>query len=72
MSLSQIESQLEQLEVKVAYQEITIEQLNSIITEQQNSIDKLQEQMKFLSQKIKHFEPSMVIDINDETPPPHY
>lgn len=43
-------ARLTELEIKLAYQEDTIQQLDSVICRQQEQIDKLQQQFKQLTQ----------------------
>ena len=67
-----LQAQIDELETKVAFQEHTIEELNSALTEQQFTIDKMQVQMKYMVGKVKGMEPSNMASETEETPPPHY
>lgn len=60
-----------ELETKVAYQEDMIEQLNNVIIEQQQSIDRLSAR---LDQMVKHLEAEENAEVNDlsDEIPPHY
>ncbi|WP_294964497.1 SlyX family protein [uncultured Gilliamella sp.] len=64
--------QLEFLETKVAFQEITIEELNQSVTNLQADVSKLKEQLILLSQKIQASQGSNIANLSEETPPPHY
>lgn len=64
--------QLEFLETKVAFQEITIEELNQSVTNLQADVSKLKEQLILLSQKIQASQVSNIANLSEETPPPHY
>lgn len=63
---------IEELQMKVAFQEYTIEQLNEALSSQQHQLDKLQRQLSHLVDKIKQLAPSNVAKLSEETPPPHY
>lgn len=65
-------SAIEQLEIKVAYQEHTIDQLNEEITRQNKDIEQLRLTLKQLIKRIKTFEPSEIAKPSEEIPPPHY
>lgn len=47
------EQRLELLESKVAFQEVTIEQLNQVITDQQMQLSKLQEHIRIVAERLK-------------------
>ncbi|WP_075180348.1 SlyX family protein, partial [Neptunomonas phycophila] len=53
----QLLARIDELEMKQAFQEQTIEELNQALTEQQFLIDKLMLQMKFMVGKVKGMEP---------------
>lgn len=66
------ESRLMELEIKVAYQEDLVQELNKIVTGQQQQIESLKAVCKLLNDKIKSIsvegESSSVMD----EVPPHY
>lgn len=64
--------QLELLETKVAFQEMTIEELNQMVINLQTDISKLKEQLTLLSQKLQANQTSNIASLSEETPPPHY
>lgn len=61
-----------ELETKIAFQEYTIEQLNSELLNQQNDIEKLKTAIKVLQGKLNSCVISNVALPSEETPPPHY
>lgn len=69
---NELASQIEALEIKLAFQERTIDELNDAITVQQQQLDKLTTQLSFLLTKLKAMEPSNIASMAEETPPPHY
>ncbi|PHM74541.1 SlyX family protein [Xenorhabdus kozodoii] len=72
MELSEFERRFEQLESKLAYQEATIEELNQEVIKQQIETDRLKEQLKLISERLKNHQTSIIAPLSEETPPPHY
>ncbi|OBX09839.1 SlyX [Gallibacterium salpingitidis] len=70
--LNPLLQRLDELEMKVAFQENTIEQLNQALVDQQFTIEKMQLQLRYLAQKLKDMQPSNIATQAEETPPPHY
>ena len=69
---NQVNDLIEQLEFKIAFQEDTIDQLNKIVTQQQLSIDKLEQQQAIIIERLKGLQNgSSNINSGEETPP-HY
>lgn len=69
---SNFEQYLAELEMKIAFQEKTIEELNQALIQQQFSLDKIQLQLRYLANKLKDIQPSNIASRAEETPPPHY
>lgn len=67
-----MKQRLELLETKVAFQDMTIEELNQMVMHLQADISKLKEQLMLLSQKIQANQSSNIASLAEETPPPHY
>ncbi|CDL83456.1 SlyX family protein [Xenorhabdus szentirmaii] len=72
MELSEFEQRFEQLETKIAYQEATIEALNQEVRKQQIETDKLKEQLRLMTERLKTHQTSIIAPLSEETPPPHY
>ena len=72
MQQSEWEKRLEALESKVAFQELTIDQLNQTVIQHELEVSKMREQLRLMADKLKEAAPSMVASQAEETPPPHY
>ncbi|SMY36841.1 MULTISPECIES: SlyX family protein [Photobacterium] len=70
--IQQLQSRLDELEMKLAFQEQTIDELNDALTKQQFLIDRMEVQLKFMVGKVKGMQTSNMADESEETPPPHY
>jgi SlyX protein len=68
----QLQSRIDDLEYKVAFQEETIDTLNHALSEQQLQLSKMQEQMQFIVGKLRSMSSSNMADESEETTPPHY
>ncbi len=67
----QTEERFEQLESKVLYQDRTVDELNTVVTRQQDQIDLLVIETKRLRELIESGAQG-VVEAGDEPPPPHY
>ncbi|WP_130832239.1 SlyX family protein [[Erwinia] mediterraneensis] len=72
MQQSEWEKRLEALESKVAFQELTIDQLNQTVIQHELEVSKMRERLRLMADKLKEAAPSMVASQAEETPPPHY
>ncbi|WP_312241385.1 SlyX family protein [Pantoea sp.] len=72
MQDSEWEKRLEALESKVAFQELTIDQLNQTVTQHELEMSRMREQLRLMVNKLKAAAPSMIASQAEETPPPHY
>lgn len=70
--LNKILAYVTELETKIAFQEHTIEMLNQAVIDQQFALDKLQQQVRHLAEKLQGIQPSNIASRAEETPPPHY
>lgn len=67
-----LQSQIEDLEIKYAFQEHTIDELNDALTNLQKTCTTMSQQIAFLVSKLKTMEPANLASLSDESPPPHY
>lgn len=67
-----LSQRLTELETKVAFQDITIEELNQALIHQQFALEKAQTQLRQLAEKLRGMQPSNLASAAEETPPPHY
>ena len=72
MDLLELEQRLEQLESKTAFQDLTIEELNQVVTQQLMDITRLNERLRLLTERLKATPGSNVAPLSEEVPPPHY
>ena len=67
-----LEDRIAELEMKIAFQEQLLDELNQALVQQQFDMDKIQLQLRYLAGKIKEKQPSNSASQAEETPPPHY
>jgi SlyX protein len=70
--MSILETDIQQLQMKMAFQEDTIESLNQALINQQKQMDDLEYKFKQLVSKVSAIEPSNMASEKEEMPPPHY
>jgi len=61
---------IDALEMRLTYQDVTIETLNQTITTQWSEIDKLRRQLNELKERVREAESNAAGPSNE--PPPHY
>lgn len=62
---------IDRLEMRIAFQDKTIDELNAVVTEQWRVIDGLSAKLKLLEEHARSAG-SSVADPRSEPPPPHY
>lgn len=72
VNLDNLESRVQELEMKVAFQDGTIEELDQQVIKLNKALATQQDQLRLLVSKLQAVEPSNMASQADETPPPHY
>ena len=70
--MSDLEARVEALEVRVAYQDQMIEDLNQTVIDQWKKIDALRRQLNELLDRVQEVEDSTGGPSAPKPPPPHY
>lgn len=68
--MSSVEERIAELEMRIAFQDDTLQALNDVLVSQQAVIDRLAAQLSVLRQRQEEL--SGRLEAGDEPPPPHY
>ncbi|MBS8239706.1 SlyX protein [Marinobacter lipolyticus] len=72
MSNNDLETRLDELETRLAFQDDLINTLSEQVAKQEMDIRELWEAKRLLNQQLKEVSPSNIKREEEETPPPHY
>ena len=70
--MQDMQQKIDDLEMKVAFQESTLEDLNQEVIKLNDLVAFQQHQMALIVNKLQAIEPSNMATQSEETPPPHY
>jgi SlyX protein len=70
--LKALRSHVEQLETRIAFQDQTIDDLNTTITDQWKMLESFKRDIARLTDQLQEFEASAGTPGSKEPPPPHY
>jgi len=63
---------INELETQLAFQESTVSSLNDAVTDQQQQINILREQLDYIKTQMQSLAETVSSPDGDEPPPPHY
>lgn len=66
------QDQIEDLQIRIAFLEQGMDELNDIVTKQQAQISLMERALKHLNSRLEQMSPANIKNAEDETPPPHY
>jgi SlyX protein len=72
MSQNDLETRLDELETRLAFQDDVINTLSEQVARQEMDLRELWEAKRLLHKQLKEVSPSNIKSEQDETPPPHY
>jgi len=70
--INDLNQRIEELELKITFQDDLIEQLNQSLIQQQDDIRNLMRLIEKMGNDMQDLQEASVIDQSQEPPPPHY
>ena len=67
-----MENRITDLEIRLTHQEAALEEMNGVLLEQHQLIQKLRDELSHLQHQLRGMNANNIADAADETPPPHY
>jgi len=64
--------EIEDLQIRLTYQEESLQQFSITVMKQQNEIDSLKQELERLTQRVRELTPSDIDSPDNEPLPPHY
>ncbi|EZQ19064.1 hypothetical protein CF98_00850 [Halopseudomonas bauzanensis] len=68
----QLIARMDELEMRLAFQDDTIQALNDVVSRQELQLEKLQRALELLARRQADLAASMPGETEDDQPPPHY
>ena len=72
MSIEELHNRIEELEMKLTFQDQTIEELNSALIQQQNDFRKITRMLENVASQVENISQDGQGGKHVEPPPPHY
>lgn len=67
-----MEQRLIDLEMRLAFQEDSLQQLNDVVVGLRDEIERLTRRLQLSEERLRAIEPGLIARPEDEPPPPHY
>ena len=64
--------EIEDLQIRLSFQEESLQQFSITVIKQQNEIDILKDELERLTQRVRELTPSDIDSPDNESLPPHY
>ena len=64
--------EIEDLQIRLTYQEESLQQFSITVIKQQNEIDILKQELERLTRRVRELTPEDLGSADEEPPPPHY
>mgnify|MGYP001814501650 CR=1 FL=1 len=64
--------EIEDLQIRLSFQEESLQQFSITVIKLQNEIDILKDELERLTQRVRELTPSDIGSLDNEPPPPHY
>ena len=64
--------EIEDLQIRLSFQEESLQQFSITVIKQQNEIDILKQELERLTQRVRELTPSDIDSADNEPLPPHY
>lgn len=65
-------TEIEDLQIRLSFQEESLQQFSLTVIKQQNEIDMLKQELERLTQRVRELTPSDIDSPDNEPLPPHY
>ena len=67
-----LEQRINEVETRLAFQETTLQELNEVLTSQQQQLSQMQTLVEKLRERVVELGSNMQANAANEPPPPHY